>query len=103
MDPLAMMFQASWLSAVRVPTLLYRPQDDSYLGSARNSLSVLSGLATAPALHIVPGNHFIFIDPCPPSLVTSAALVCMDAPGVDRATIHRQIDDEVVEFLQTNL
>lgn len=103
MDPLAMMFEAPGLSAVRVPTMLYRPQDDSYLGSARNSLAVVSGLPTPPAVHIVPGNHFVFIDPCPASVAASVALICRDAPGIDRVEIHRQIDQEVVDFLRANL
>lgn len=103
MDPLAMMFEAPGLSAVRVPTMLYRPQDDSYLGSARNSLAVVSGLPTPPAVHIVPGNHFVFIDPCPASVAASVAPICRDAPGIDRMEIHRQIDQEVVDFLRANL
>ncbi|PRX22336.1 putative dienelactone hydrolase [Paraburkholderia sp. BL18I3N2] len=103
MDPLAMMFEGSGLSAVRIPTMLYRPQDDSYLGSARNALAVVSGLPAPPAVHIVPGNHFVFIDPCPASVVASVALICRDAPGIDRVEIHRQIDNQVVEFLRTNL
>ncbi|WP_242468281.1 alpha/beta hydrolase family protein [Burkholderia plantarii] len=103
MDPLAMMFEAPGLSAVQVPTLLYRPQDDSYLGSARNALAVVSGLPTPPAVHIVPGNHFVFIDPCPTSVAASVALICRDAPGVDRVEIHRRIDQEVVDFLRAHL
>ncbi|MEX3691977.1 alpha/beta hydrolase family protein [Paraburkholderia sp. BR14263] len=103
MDPLAMMFGAPGLSAVRVPTMLYRPQDDSYLGSASNSLAVVSSLPTPPAVHIVPGNHFVFIDPCPASVATNGALICQDAPGIDRVEVHRQIDHEVVDFLHANL
>ncbi|QCP48843.1 dienelactone hydrolase [Trinickia violacea] len=103
MDPLAMMFEASGLSAVRIPTMLYRPQDDSYLGSASNSLAVVSGLPAPPAVHIVPGNHFVFIDPCPAAVAASVALICQDAPGVDRVEVHRQIDHEVVDFLRANL
>jgi predicted dienelactone hydrolase len=103
MDPLAMMFEAPGLSAVRVPTMPYRTQDDSYLGSATNFLAVVSGLPTPPATHIVPGNHFVFIDPCPASVAVSAALICQDAAGIDRVEIHRQIDQEVVNFLRANL
>lgn len=102
-DPLAMMFQTSGLSAVRIPTMLYRPQDDSYLGSAKNSLAVVSGVAASTAVHIVPGNHFVFIDPCPARVAASVALICQDAPGIDRAAIHRQIDHEVLDFLHANL
>jgi len=99
----AMMFKAPGLSAVRVPTMLFRSQDDSYLGSARNTLAVVSGLPTPPAVHVLPGNHFVFIDPCPASVAVSAAPICQDAPGVDRVEIHHQIDQEVVDFLRANL
>ncbi|KKB61792.1 dienelactone hydrolase [Robbsia andropogonis] len=103
MDPLAMMFEPSGLSAVRIPSMLYRPQDDSYLGSARNSLAVASSLPVPPTIHVVPGNHFVFIDPCPAAVAASVPLICQDAPGIDRPNIHRQIEHEVVDFLHANL
>ncbi|XBS69312.1 alpha/beta fold hydrolase [Acerihabitans sp. KWT182] len=103
MDPLALMFKAPGLSAVRVPAMLYRPQDDSYLSAARNAQAIASGLPTQPITHIVPGNHFIFIDPCPASIAAGAAAICRDASGIDRAQIHRRIEHEVAEFLQTHL
>lgn len=103
MDPLAVMFDASALSAVRVPTLLYRPQNDAYLGSAVNALAVATGLQPRPQMEVVPGNHFVFIDPCPDSIALDQPMVCQDAPGVDRAQIHRQIEHEVVSFLREHL
>ncbi|WP_081076307.1 alpha/beta hydrolase family protein [Burkholderia cepacia] len=103
MDPLAVMFDASSLSAVHVPTMLYRPQDDSYLNAAGNSLVIASGLPTPPTVHIVPGNHFVFIDPCPASIAIKVALICQDAPGIERIEIHHQINREIIDFLHTNL
>lgn len=103
MDPLAMMFSAGRLYAVRIPTMVYRPQDDSHLGSARNSLAVVSGLPTPPAVHIVPGNHFVFIDPCPALVAANAAMICQDEPGTDRAEVHRRLDRQVVAFLRAKL
>ncbi|WP_232464587.1 alpha/beta hydrolase family protein [Bordetella genomosp. 8] len=103
MDPLAMMFDAQGLSAVRVPTMLFRPRDDSYLGSTGNALAVVSGLATPPVVRVVPGNHFVFVDPCPTSVAAEAPMICKDAPGVDRAEIHQQIDRDVVDFFRARL
>ncbi|WP_256988655.1 alpha/beta hydrolase family protein [Bordetella genomosp. 9] len=103
MDPLAMMFDAPGLSAVRVPTLLFRPRDDSYLASARNSLAIASGLPAVPAVHVVPGNHFVFVDPCPAAIAAEAPMICQDAPGVDRAAIHRQIEQDILDFLRAKL
>lgn len=103
MDPLAVMFDASALSAVRVPTLLYRPQNDAYLGGTANALAVAAGLQPRPQMEVVPGNHFVFIDPCPDSIAPDEPMVCQDAPGVDRAQIHRRIEHEVVSFLREHL
>lgn len=103
MDPLAVMFDASALAAVHVPTLLYRPQNEAYLGAAANALAVATGLQPRPQTEVVPGNHFVFIDPCPNSIAADEPLVCQDAPGVDRAEIHRQIERDVVGFLRAHL
>ena len=103
MDPLAIMFDSSSFSSVRLPTMLYRPQSDAYLGATRNVLAVASGLPLPPKLNVVPGNHFVFIDPCPSQLAGNEPLVCQDGPGVDRPAIHRQIEKEVADFMQANL
>jgi predicted dienelactone hydrolase len=50
-------------------------------------------------IEIVEGGH----DPCPAPVAASVALICQDAPGVDRVEIHVQIDQEVVDFLRANL
>ncbi|TKC87886.1 dienelactone hydrolase [Trinickia terrae] len=103
MDPLAIMFDASSFSSVHVPALLYRPQSDIYLSSARNALAVATGLPIPPEVNVVPGNHFVFVDPCPAQIADSAPFVCQDASGIDRPSIHRQIESEVVNFFQANL
>lgn len=103
MDPLAVMFGPSGLSGVRVPTLLYRPESDAYLGAEANALAVERGLPAAPAVRVVPGAHFVFVDPCPPELASGEPLVCHDAPGVDRASIHREMKAEVARFLHASL
>lgn len=103
LDPLGVMFDKAGLSNVRMPTLLYRPQDDAYLGSAGNALAVAAALPTPPEIRVVPGKHFVFIDPCPPAIVAEAALICEDAPGVDRAAIHREMERDIVAFLRAHL
>jgi len=103
MDPLAVMFNASSFSAIHIPTLLYRPQSDALLSAPRNALAVASGLPVTPQQQIVPGSHFVFIDPCPSQIAADAPLVCEDAPGVDRPAIHRQIENQVADFLHAHL
>lgn len=103
MDPLAIMFEPSSFSSVRLPSLLYRPQSDAYLGATRNVLAVASGLPLPAILKVVPGKHFVFIDPCPSQLAGNEPLICQDGPGVDRPVIHRQMEKDIADFLQANL
>jgi len=103
MDPLATMFKAPGFSALRIPVLLFRPESDALLSAPRNALAVASGLPERPQQQIVPGNHFVFIDPCPPQIASDVPLVCQDAPGVDRPAIHRQMEDQIVAFLHAHL
>ena len=103
MDPLAVMFNAPSFSAIHIPVLLYRPQSDTLLSAPRNALAVASGLPLTPQQQIVPGSHFVFVDPCPSQIAADAALICQDAPGVDRPVIHRQIENQVADFLHAHL
>lgn len=103
LDPLGVPFDAKGLAAVRVPVLLYQPEDDSYLGAAANADAVAAALPVPPERRTVPGRHFVFIDPCPAELAAAAALICQDAPGVDRAAIHRRLELEIADFLRRHL
>ncbi|MBE3109561.1 MAG: hypothetical protein IMZ46_03450 [Acidobacteria bacterium] len=51
----------------------------------------------------VPGDHFIFIAPCPAELAERFPESCTDADGVDRAAIHAQIGAELVSFFDSAL
>lgn len=103
LDPLAVMFDSSSFSSIHVPVLLYRPQSDAYLNATQNVLAVASGLPLAPKVNVVPGSHFVFIDPCPAQIAGTDPLICQDEPGVDRTSIHRQIEIQVIDFLRENL
>ncbi|MDR3535301.1 MAG: dienelactone hydrolase family protein [Acetobacteraceae bacterium] len=102
-DPLAIVFDAHALAAVHVPALLLRPTDNSHQGAEANAGAVAAGLVPPPELVVVPGAHFVFVDPCPPALLAQAPAVCIDAQGVDRAAIHRQIETQIAAFLHRTL
>lgn len=103
MDPLAILFDRAALAGVRVPVLLLRPADDGFMRSAGNALAVVTGLPVPPRQMVVPGRHFIFLDPCPAVIFQAAPLLCQDAPGIDRAAIHRQIEPQIAAFLRDSL
>ena len=103
MDPLAILFDRDGLAPVRMPTLILRPADDSYLSSAGNALALAAALPAPPQQIVVPGQHFIFLDPCPPALAQAAPLLCADAPGIDRPALHRQLERDIAQFLRASL
>lgn len=103
MDPLAVMFDAAGLASVHIPTLLYRPDDDTYLNALHNALAVAAGLPNPSQQVVVPGSHFVFVDPCPDAIADEASLICKDATGVDRVFVHRKMESEISAFLHAHL
>jgi predicted dienelactone hydrolase len=103
MDPLSFLFDQAGLASVTMPTLLMRPQDDAFLRSNANAQALAQNLPNRPEETVVPGGHFVFIDPCPPALRKEAPLICVDAATIDRGAIHVQIEHQVRTFLDTHL
>ncbi|WP_018610490.1 alpha/beta hydrolase family protein [Uliginosibacterium gangwonense] len=102
-DPLAVMFNAKGLAPIHIPTLLMRPQDDSYLSAPHNSEVIAKGMNPAPQTLTLPGRHFVFVDLCPGTLSASYPLICKDEAGVDRAAVHQKIEAEILRFLREYL
>ena len=88
---------------VKIPVLLIRPEDDAYMASGANALALIANLPLPPQHDVVPGRHFVFIDPCPEKIAAEAALICRDEPGVDRVSAHRKMTTEITAFLQKSL
>ena len=103
LDPLATMFDAAGLAAVKIPVLLVRPEDDADMNADANALALASNLPHPPQELVVSGRHFVFIDPCPEEIAADASLICDDDPGVDRASVHRELESEITDFLKQNL
>lgn len=103
MDPLAILFDEKGLNAVRVPTLLLRPEDDTYLNASHNALALSRDLPSHPTPIVVPGQHFIFIDPCPDLLLKEVPQICRDGAGINRQSIHRKLRIDVANFLHEHL
>ena len=102
LDPAAVLFDRPGLRKVEVPTLVARPDDDALMRAGPNARAVIEGVAQAVEV-VVPGNHFVFVDPCPPELAARAPLVCGDRPGVDRSRVQRALTDRIVQFLREAL
>jgi predicted dienelactone hydrolase len=104
MAPLAVVFDKEALSGVNVPVRLYRAADDRHVQNRWNADIVAANLPAAPEVVTVPGDHYVFLPPCPPAMAAEVPEeVCTDAPGVGRAAIHARIGEELVEFFDRTL
>ncbi len=102
MAPVGVFFDAAGLAGIDIPLKLYEATDDHVIVNAWNTDHVLA-LLPHPAEHrTVPGDHFVFLAPCPEAAAALPQL-CTDAPGIDRAAIHREINGEILDFFDRSL
>jgi predicted dienelactone hydrolase len=103
MAPLAVVFDRDGFFGVSVPIRLYKAADDRHVQNRWNADMVAANLPALPEVVTVPGDHYVFLPPCPETFAAAVPEVCTDAPGVDRAAIHVQIGDEIVNFFDRTL
>jgi len=101
-------FDEKGLAGVKVPVQLWAGAEDRNVPETPNIDPVRHGLPAAPELHRVDGaGHFAFRPPCDPRLEAAEpkiwAMVCVDAPGFDRAAFHRSFNAAVVAFFRRTL
>ena len=102
-DPLAIFFTAQAVAPIKMPVQLWASElggDGVFL----RDVAPLDTNLTAPhEYHIVRNaGHFAFFL-CPPALVQTAADLCTDPSGFDRAAFHKEFNAAAVKFLQDNL
>jgi predicted dienelactone hydrolase len=102
LEPFSAPFQRSGLMAISMPVLIYHAMQ-SDLRNEGNALALARALPRPPDSVAVPGGHFVFVDPCPSALIAQARQLCIDAPGIDRPGIHRDLRPGISEFLRRNL
>lgn len=103
MAPAGILFDAEGLAGIDIPLRIYRASDDHFVRNVWNADHVASLLTNDPQVRTVPGDHFVFIAPCPAELAERFPESCTDAPGVDRAAIHAGIEAELVSFFDSAL
>jgi predicted dienelactone hydrolase len=103
MAPLGVMFDAAGLATIGIPMRVYEAVDDRVLVNAWNAEHVIGLLPRPPEHATVPGGHYVFLAPCLADLAAAEPHLCVDAPGVDRAQIHAQINAEILDFFNRTL
>ncbi|MGV8941868.1 MAG: alpha/beta hydrolase family protein [Lysobacter sp.] len=102
-DPLNL-FDAAGLASVTVPVQLWASEQGGDGVELAHVEAVRSSLQPAPEYRVARGaGHFAFLAPCPPALKASAAAICNDPAGFDRAAWHRSMNAAVIAFFQRHL
>jgi len=102
LEPYGAPFERRSLGSLDVPALIYAASQ-SDLRPEGNALALARALPRPPQRVVVPGSHFVFVDPCSPALTARAPEACSDPPGTDRAAIHQRFRQEISNFLRTKL
>lgn len=99
MAPFSILFDADSFRAMKRPVFLYIAQKDQVLAPADNALRIRGLLPNLAGFAEVPGaGHYVFLPPCSAGFAKEVPLICTDAPGVDRAAAHREINAAAVKF-----
>jgi predicted dienelactone hydrolase len=101
LDPYGSPFDPKGLASIDLPALVYTASQ-SDLRPEGNALAVAKALPRSQQI-VLPGNHFVFVDPCSPTFAPLAREACTDPPGTDRAAIHQRLKREISDFLRANL
>jgi predicted dienelactone hydrolase len=100
----AYLFGPEDLKHVQTPIQLWRAEKDESAPDAWNSALVRQGLPGAVDEHLVRGaSHFAFLAPCSKALAEVVPFICVDPPGFDRTTFHRDFNQSVVHFFAKEL
>jgi len=103
LDPVGLYFDRASLAPVSIPVDLWGARDDTVLLPPWNSQRVNALLPAKHEYHVAPGDHYVFVSPCSASLSARLPFLCVDASGIDRAAIHKEIVENAVDFFSTAL
>lgn len=103
MAPVSVFFDRAGLAGVTIPMRIYAAEDDRVVPNQWNALPLAAALPSPATVNLVPGGHFVFLEPCSPAMLAQWPLLCTDPPGVDRAAIGRRIGAELLDFFGRHL
>ena len=102
-DPLAIFFTAEAVAPIKTPVQLWASEQGGDGVFLRDVAPLDTKLSAPHEFHVVRNaGHFAFLL-CPPALAQTAADICTDPTGFDRAAFHKEFNAAVVKFLQDKL
>lgn len=93
-------FSHESLAHIDSPFFIIGARDDSIASFENNAAHYARGIPSARFDILDRGGHFGFFSHCNFIGQQNAAMVCVDAPGIDREKLHRRIQDSTLLFLE---
>lgn len=104
---LSFAFTPDSLSGIGIPVMLWSGAADDRVPEATNAAYLSAHLPQAQTVTVPDAGHFAFLAPCNPALEQANPrvwqIVCVDAPGFDRATFHVRMNGDLVTFFNAAL
>lgn len=93
-------FTKDGLSKIHVPVQVVTGDADDITPLATNARHYASLIQGAKLTVLPRVNHMTFGSECTPLGKEKLSSVCRDADGVDRATVHRQVEQQAMDFFE---
>jgi predicted dienelactone hydrolase len=101
--PMAVVFTAESLKAVRVPVLLMVAEHDAVLTSKYHGGWVAAHLTNAQSSTVPGAGHFAFMAQPAQSLPSDAGDAAANPSGFDRVAFHALLEEQVLKFFGQQL
>ncbi|MGB6309408.1 MAG: hypothetical protein WBF89_16605 [Steroidobacteraceae bacterium] len=97
-------FTASSLETISIPVQIVAGESDQNVPIELNAKYFAAKIPGAK-LHIFPGNvaHYVFLDSCSEIGRKTLPMLCIDAQGVDRDTVHADTIRRALQFFRVTL
>lgn len=100
--PLSVVFSPEELKSLNAPLLVFVGNKDEELSPDENAISLAK--ETKATLKMFPdAGHFTFLPPCSPEMARDVPDICSDNQGVDRVSVHHEINKEMTAFFNDSL
>ncbi|QEL55446.1 alpha/beta hydrolase family protein [Chromobacterium paludis] len=103
-DPLNVFPDAASVAGIKIPVFLWISEKGGDGVEPATEAKLHPLLPTARDYKVVQNaGHFDFLAPCAEAVARHEPEICQDAPGFDRAALHRQMNEALIQFFRTAL
>lgn len=93
--------QTESLGSIALPSLIIGATHNDFLPWANHGAQYAAGIPNSQTIALSgQEGHFVFLTPCRHKAQVMGVPLCEDRPGVNRAGVHRDLAQRVVEFVK---